>query len=350
MVSTTSHTNGGLDIVFFCNPLLDISVDDHDGSLSEKYKLQHGQACLAGEEHMPLFEEIFHREGRLLIPGGSGLNSARACGYCFNKQSPGKGVVGYVGCIGKDERGKALSEAVAADGVKAFFQEEQDHKTGACAVVVKEKERALCAYLGASAKYAISHLNDNSEKIYQANYIYATGFFITSNAEALRQVAKHCADNDKPFGFNISAAFVVDFYFDDVKFALEHADFVFCNEDEADAYGKKHDIAPGNREETAKVIASLPKANGRRARHVIITQGKEPVIVASKHPDSEVTVTSVELTPIDRSLIVDTNGCGDSFVGAFFAANIQGHDVIDCVKAGNALAGIVITKNGCTFE
>ena len=61
-------------------------------------------------------------------------------------------------------------------------------------------------------------------------------------------------------------------------------------------------------------------------------------------------MTRVELAPIDRTLIVDTNGCGDSFVGAFFAANIQGQDVIDCVKAGNALAGIVITKDGCTFE
>lgn len=216
MQSTTSHAAGGLDILMFCNPLLDISVDDTDGSLHSKYKLIDGQACLAGDEHMTLFEEIFHREGRLLIPGGSGLNSARACGWSLMKQTPGKGTVGYMGCIGKDDRGQALVDAVEASGVKAHFQVETEHKTGACAVVVKDRERALCAFLGASCKYATEHLNANMDKLNSASMIYATGFFITSNASALREAAKICAEQDKPFGFNISATFVVDFYFDDV--------------------------------------------------------------------------------------------------------------------------------------
>ena len=125
---------------------------------------------------------------------------------------------------------------------------------------------------------------------------------------------------------------------------------MFCNEDEADSYGKKCGIEEGKREETAKAIAALPKVNARRPRHVIITQGSQPVIVASKHGDAEVTVTNVELGQIDKASIVDTNGAGDSFVGGFFAALIQGKDVIDCVKAGNSLAAIVITKSGCTFE
>jgi hypothetical protein len=60
----TAHTEGGLDVLFFCNPLLDISVDDHDGAILQKYALQAGQACLAGDHHMPLFEEAFNKEGR----------------------------------------------------------------------------------------------------------------------------------------------------------------------------------------------------------------------------------------------------------------------------------------------
>ncbi len=96
------------------------------------------------------------------------------------------------------------------------------------------KERALCAYLGASCKYSSDHLNENIDKVHSASMVYATGFFITSNAAALRQVAALCANNDKPFGFNLSACFVIQFYWEDVKYAIEHADFVFCNEDECD--------------------------------------------------------------------------------------------------------------------
>lgn len=96
-----------------------------------------------------------------MIPGGSALNSARACGWSFLKQTPGKGVVGYMGCIGNDERGQALSDAVKASGVKATLQVDHQTETGACAVIVHGKERALCAFLGASCKYSTDHLNAN---------------------------------------------------------------------------------------------------------------------------------------------------------------------------------------------
>lgn len=157
----TSHTAGGIDVLFFCNPLLDISIDDPEAAYLNKYKLFAGHACLANDDQKPMFEEIFHKEGRLLIPGGSALNSARACGWSFLKQTPGKGVVGYMGCIGNDERGQALSDAVKASGVKASFQVDDQTETGACAVIVHGKERALCAFLGASCKYSTDHLNSN---------------------------------------------------------------------------------------------------------------------------------------------------------------------------------------------
>lgn len=184
--ATTAHTDGGLDVLFFCNPLLDISVDDNDGAILQKYALQAGHACLASDQHMPLFEEAFTKEGRQLIPGGSALNSARACGWSFMKETPGKGVVGYMGSIGKDLRGEALRDDVKKSNVKAYFQVQEDGDTGACAVVVHGKERALCAHLGAAVKFTTAHLEQNFEAVRQASHVYATGFFITTNAKALR--------------------------------------------------------------------------------------------------------------------------------------------------------------------
>ena len=299
---------------------------------------------------MPLYDEAFNMEGRKLIPGGSALNSARACGWSFNKQTPGKGVVGYMGAIGKDARGTALADSVKDSFVEGYFQQEEETETGACAVVVHGKERALCANLGAAVKFSTDHLDANMDKVKNASMIYASGFFITSNAKALRQIADACAEQDKVFAFNLSAVFVIQFYLDDVKYAIERADFVFGNEDECDAFGKAIGMEGASREDVTKAILAMPKTNPKRDRHVITTQGSLPVIVTTLNSEGKTHTDLVPLDPIDKSKIVDTNGAGDSFVGAFFAGLVQGKSVTDCVKAGNNLAGIVICKDGCTFE
>lgn len=299
---------------------------------------------------MPLFEEAFHKEGRLLIPGGSALNSARACGWSFSKQTPGKGRVGYMGAIGKDERATVLADAVKASNVEGYFEHQEGTDTGACAVVVHGKERALCAFLGAAVKFSTEFLTENIDKVKQASMVYATGFFITSNATALKKIADVCAEEDKVFGFNLSAVFVIQFYLDDVKYALERADFVFANEDECDAMGKALAMEDATREDVAKAILEMPKTNSKRQRHVIITQGALPTIVASLGSDGKVQIDNVDLDPIEKDKIVDTNGAGDSFVGAFFANLTQKKSVLESIKAGNTLAGTVICKSGCTFE
>ena len=68
------------------------------------------------------------------------------------------------------------------------------------------------------------------------------------------------------------------------------------------------------------MIASFEKSNANRPRIVIITQGAEPTIVATCQPGQEATIELFPVDPIDHAKIIDTNGAGDSFVGAFFAS------------------------------
>lgn len=218
-------------------------------------------------------------DGNLRIPGGSGLNSARACGWSF-KKSGFAGKVAYIGCIGDDKRGEVLKESVGPCGVLGAFEVNQTAETGACAVIVDGKERALCAYLGASCKYSLDHLNANLAYLHAAKFIYATGFFITSNAQALRQIATFASEHDKIFAFSLSAVFIIKFSWDEVKNAVEHADYVVCNADECDAFGEMIGVEGKDREEVARRIALLPKQNTKRNRIVIVTAGIDPIIVA----------------------------------------------------------------------
>ena len=62
--------------------------------------------------------------------------------------------------------------------------------------------------------------------------------------------------------------------------AIEHADFVFCNEDEGSEYATKIGLDASERTEMAKRLAEGKKKNSKRPRVVICTQGAEPTIVA----------------------------------------------------------------------
>jgi len=154
--------------------------------------------------------------------------------------------------------------------------------------------------------------------------VYSTGFFITSKFDVLQKVMQQANDEDKPMLFNLAADFLLMFFKDQTMFCIEHADYIFCNEVEASAYAKAVGIDGDNeRVEAAKHMAKSKKANQKRPRVVIVTQGCDPVIIAEhnpEQPDAEVKVSHVEVPKIDSELIIDTNGAGDAFVGGFLAA------------------------------
>ena len=113
-------------------------------------------ACLASEEQMPIYAELSGMEGRLLSPGGSALNSARAQKYI----NP-SGKIAYFGCIGNDDFGKSLSDAVSAAGIDAKFSVSEEHKTGTCASVIVGQERSLCANIAAAKAYPTAHVGEH---------------------------------------------------------------------------------------------------------------------------------------------------------------------------------------------
>ena len=119
-----------------------------------------------------------------------------------------------------------------------------------------------------------------------ASFIYSTSFFITSNPKALLEVAKYASENNVPFGYNFSAVFLLMFELDNVLATLEHADYLFANEDEAAAFGKARGMEGASLQDIAKDIARFKKSNSK-PRTAIVTNGAKPVIVARSLPGSD---------------------------------------------------------------
>lgn len=337
-------------LVFACgNPLLDIAAHFDDDELIKKYNLVYGGASLADESHKELFETLMKTEGMETMPGGSAMNTIRCTNFLLKQKALPNSCL-YFGAICDDDVGALLKKGVEEENLTANFDKPEDSYTGKCAVVVHERERALCADLGACMKYNTEHMVANIEQAKDSKVIYTTGFFVTSNFEALMTAAKYANENGKHFAINISAAFIIQFHKDQVTEMIKYADYVFGNEEEFKVFGETFGFESESLLDVTKQLSQMEKIDSSKPRTVITTQGKEPTLYALHNFETKETETKevpVELISADQ--IVDLNGAGDAFVGGFLAELAQDKPVEECIKAGMWMSSYIIQQPGTTF-
>lgn len=327
----------GIKVLGLGNPLLDISAHVDEDFL-KKYDLRLSNAILADEKHLPIYAELLALDGTEFIAGGATLNTIRVAQW----MSQEKGFTGYGGCIGKDIYGEKLVEAATNDGVECDFMINPDLPTGTCAVCIVDKERSLVANLGAANTFKSSHLEEKKAQklLKSAQVVYSAGYFSTASPESQLIAAQHCAKNNKPFALNFSAEFIVTVFKDKINALLPLTTHLFSNEEEAKAYAKAHEINYKDTVDLAKQL-SLILCDRKEGRTVIITQGKDPVVVAHNGKANEYQVEALE-----KEKIVDLNGAGDAFVGGYLSQLALGKDEETCVKAGNYASRYIIQTSG----
>ncbi len=114
---------------------------------------------------------------------------------------------------------------------------------------------------------------------------------------------------------------------DDIGELLPYIDYLIPNNKEASLLTGENDPM-----KNARILS----AHGSKA--VIIKCGKEGCVY--KCGDLEGTV------PAFNTDVVDTTGAGDSFVAGFIYGLVNGLDIIDCCKYGNAVASFVVEDVG----
>lgn len=277
------------------------------------------------------------------MAGGSCQNTLRVAQWILRKPK----VAVLFGCVGVDDYAKKLEEKARADGLNVIYQHNESLPTGTCAVALTGHHRSLCANLAAANTFTIDHINqpENRKILNSAKYFYVTGFFLTASAETVQAVAKQALANNAPFLMNLSAPFLAQFYKKDLTEALAYADIVFGNELEALAFAKEENFNTEYLKEIALKICQLPKQNENRSRVTIITQGKDPVLLARDGKIVEIPVDELK-----DNEIVDTNGAGDAFVGGFLAQFVLEKPLEICVRCGIWAARQIIQRSGCSFE
>jgi adenosine kinase len=149
---------------------------------------------------------------------------------------------------------------------------------------------------------------------------------------------------------NLSAPFLCQFFKEPMDQTAPYWDILFGNNSEAEAYADSHELNTKSIKDIAKHIVGLPKANSKRQRVVVITQGADPTIVARGQENGQTVVTEIPTAAVLPEDIVDTNGAGDAFAGGFMAEMILGGEVSQAVKVGQWLAGLCLRCNGPAYS
>ncbi|XP_059172691.1 uncharacterized protein LOC131953504 isoform X2 [Physella acuta] len=340
MSSTPSVAEGIL--LGMGNPILDITVFG-DQDLLSKYRLEPNNAVLAAPDQLGIFREIVEKYQPTYVAGGATQNSIRVAQWLLEVPH----ATTFFGCVGSDQFKEILEKSAGSVGVKVRYQVYQGGQTGTCAAVITGENRSLITELGAAEKFSLQFLKqpENWAYVEKAKFYYIGGFFLCASPESVLAVAEHSSAMKKTLVMNLHATFLCEKFADPRLNLLQHVDLLFGNGDEAVAYAQAAKFGTSDIKEIALKICQLPKSNPDNQRIVVFTQGKGPTVVARRGEVLEVAVECV-----DPSLIKDTNGCGDAFVGGFLSQLVQGKPLSECLRCAAYAAKVVIQHVGCMFD
>ena len=215
-----------------------------------------------------------------------------------------------------------------------------------CGAIICGENRSLVSHLGAAVHFKVEFLTqpENWSLVQKASCYYICGFPFTVSPESIVKIAHHASDENKTLVMNLSAPYLCKYYADPQYNIMSYVDILFGNETEAATFCKLKGLPTDDLKQMAWDVSQLEKKNNKKKRMVIFTQGRDPIIVAH---DGIVEEHVVQV--VDKSLIKDTNGCGDAFVGGFLSQYVQDKKLSECLRCARYTARTIMQEWGCTY-
>lgn len=300
-----------------------------DEAVLEKTGLAKGSMTLADEATAKALTASLAELGvhaKKQASGGSAANSVTAFASLGGKA--------YYHCrVANDALGKFYLEDLDAHGVTtndAFAM--TDGVTGSCQVLVTpEGERTMQTFLGTSAQ--ICDENVDFETLIGADWLYLEGYLAMSPSimPAITKLRQQAGVHGVKIAVSFADPAVVRFAKEGLLSMLGNGvSLIFCNLEEAQLFTEK------------KQHKACVKALTDHAEMVVVTNGAEPTLIAKKQGE-EVTFFEV---PSLATTVIDTNGAGDNYAGAFLYALTQSYSPEDSGRLAAVVAAAVVAQMG----
>lgn len=238
--------------------------------------------------------------------------------------------------VGGDDMGDFYLADLANSGVTtdANLAIDVDGVTGSCAVLVTpDGERTMQTHLGTSSQ--INAENVQFSALDATKWLYLEGYLAMS--PSISDAIGKLYDTARQTGAKIAVSFadpaVVKFAKSGLEVMLKHGvDAIFCNAEEAQLFAQ----AQGD----ADPVNALLKYSTL----VVITDGSQATTIACRGEHSDPIVHKVDSVAVSK--VVDTNGAGDNYAGAFLYGLSQNLDLPSCGQLAAAIASRVVGQFG----
>jgi ribokinase len=255
--------------------------------------------------------ETLHGLSFLTNPGGKGANQAVACARQGAR-------VAMVGCVGEDDFGKTLRNALAADGIDVARVRTSGGTTGVAVVMVDDQ--------GENRITIIPGAND----LLKADPEALAGRFLLLQCEVPMPEVVRAAQIMRGKGATVVMNPAPVCTLPDELWPL--VDILVVNEIEASELAGLPVADPAS---AATAATSLRR---RGIPTAIVTLGSQGVLVAD-----EAGCRHFPALPVQ---VVDTTAAGDTFIGAMCAARAAGQSMDDAIRRGIQAATICVTRAG----
>ncbi len=238
--------------------------------------------------------------------------------------------VAFGGQHGTGPNGDALRAALAREGVALLLPPAQDMDTGNCTVIVTaDAERTFVSWPGAEG--VLLHATLAALVLRPRDWVFTSGYTLSypTSREALCDWIT-ALPADIPFVFD-PAPVVADIPNDILTRVLARTTWLSCNDREAA-------FITGSRGSLDTMAEQLfercPDARG-----IVVRAGEEGCFVRLRDKSSR----GIGGFPVEA---IDTNGAGDTHIGAFVSALARGFNPFEAARYANAAAAISVTRHG----
>lgn len=302
------------EIVGIGNPLLDVTI-----SIEDKILIQNNLT----KGHMHLIDEItfknllnsLKKENMIEGLGGSVANTLASANSIGAKTL-------FLGSIGKDTFGQEYEKLTNESGIGCGFAT-QNTPQGMCLVLITEDgERTFATYLGAATEFKKENINKNAIKNSKILHIEAYQLDSPNQKEAIIYAMNIAKENNVLISIDLADPSLIQRHKKTIEELLEkYIDIIFVNELEAKEFTNLF-------EEEAAVFLS------KFCKYSIVKLGEKGSIISFENKISKIPINKVE--------VINTNGAGDTYAGAFLACLIKELPVNQCGKIASYLSSQVV--------
>lgn len=229
--------------------------------------------------------------------------------------------------LGRDRFGDIMLRALERYGVETrFIDISENYRTGVTLSLSNDRDRAMITYFGDTVN-AFDAADIPLESA-GARHLHMPSFYLNPSiqpglAAAYEKAHALGMTTSLDAGWDESGR-----WHDHLDEVLKHTDFFFPNESETEAITGENDPVKG--------IVKL----AQMGCNVVVKCGGEGSYYCAKGSND------VQHFPGYPTRLVETTGAGDSFDAGFLYAFLNGKDIADCMRMGNAVGALSVQRAG----